>query len=312
MHILFLFLDGIGLGDDNPEHNPFAVAHMPNLTAMSGGKRWLRGIGRVETDRSTFIPTDAQMGIGGKPQSATGQATILTGLNVSDEIGMHYGPKPTPEVSAIIQRASLFTRLTEAGHAAVLLNAFPPRFFKGIDSGKRLRSSVQMAVHAAGIPLMTEQNIYDKSALSVDFTGHGWQAQLGYDDTPLFEPAEAGAHLAMLARQREFTFFDHWVTDYIGHRGAMEDGVRHLEHFDAVMGGLFAAWDDANGLIIFTSDHGNMEDLSNRHHTENAVPTLIVGDAHRSFAEGLQDLTHFTPAILRMFNGGTSRQKKAS
>ena len=37
----------------------------------------------------------------GAPQSATGQATLLTGRNVPAEIGYHYGPKPNPAVSAI-------------------------------------------------------------------------------------------------------------------------------------------------------------------------------------------------------------------
>ena len=34
MHILFLFLDGIGLGEDDPAINPFAIAQMPHLHAL--------------------------------------------------------------------------------------------------------------------------------------------------------------------------------------------------------------------------------------------------------------------------------------
>ena len=37
-----------------------------------------------------------------------------------------------------------------------------------------------------------------------------------------------------------------------------------LATFDEVLGGLVSAWDDAAGLILLTSDHGNLEDLSTR------------------------------------------------
>jgi bisphosphoglycerate-independent phosphoglycerate mutase (AlkP superfamily) len=40
---------------------------------------------------------------------------------------------------------------------------------------------------------------------------------------------------------------------------------------------LLAGWDDASGLVFFTSDHGNMEDLSTRRHTSNPVPGLLIG-----------------------------------
>ena len=41
MHILFLFLDGIGLGSSDPEINPFAKVDMPNLQGLLGGKKLL-------------------------------------------------------------------------------------------------------------------------------------------------------------------------------------------------------------------------------------------------------------------------------
>ena len=44
--------------------------------------------------------------------------------------------------------------------------------------------------------------MYAGTAMSPDWTGEGWRSELGYSDTPLFDPAEAGAHLAKLAQQR--------------------------------------------------------------------------------------------------------------
>jgi bisphosphoglycerate-independent phosphoglycerate mutase (AlkP superfamily) len=64
-----------------------------------------------------------------------------------------------------------------------------------------------------------------------------------------------------------------------------------------VLGGLLEAWDDDAGLIIITSDHGNLEALDHRHHTANPVPTLVIGRDRARFAAGLRDLTHVAPAI---------------
>ena len=61
---------------------------------------------------------------------------------------------------------------------------------------------------------------------------------------------------------------------------------------------LASAWDDGAGLIIITADHGNLEDLSHRHHTPNRVPTFLIGRGRHAFGVGLTDLTHFPPAIL--------------
>jgi bisphosphoglycerate-independent phosphoglycerate mutase (AlkP superfamily) len=56
-------------------------------------------------------------------------------------------------------------------------------------------------------------------------------------------------------------------------------------------------------LVLLTSDHGNLEDLSTRRHTNNPVPALLVGaQALRdSFAASLKDLADVTPAIIQYY-----------
>src|SRR5689334_14406074 len=155
MHILLIFIDGIGLGEDNPAINPFAAANTPTLQALAGGKRWLRSTSRTESERAIFLPTDTRFGVEGRPQSASGQAVILTGRNVPAEIGEHYGPRPNPPIRAILAENNLFKELTAHGKTAALLDAYPPGFFQVINSGKRLRSSIQQAAHEGGIPMLT-------------------------------------------------------------------------------------------------------------------------------------------------------------
>jgi len=113
MHILFLFLDGIGLGDDDPETNPFAAADLPTLHNLTNGKRWLRDIGRQESERAIFIPTDPRMGIAGRPQSGSNQAAMLTGKNIPQMIGKHYGPKPNEDIRKILDEDNFFITVKE-------------------------------------------------------------------------------------------------------------------------------------------------------------------------------------------------------
>lgn len=298
MHVLLIFIDGIGLGADDPAINPFAAADTPTLHALVGNQPWLASTPRTTSERAIFIPTDTRFGVPGRPQSASGQATILTGRNVPEEIGEHYGPKPNPPIRAILAENNLFKTLTSQGKSAALLDAYPPGFFQGIDSGKRLRSSIQEAAFQGGVSIRTVEDLYAGRALSADWTGRGWREMLGYPDAPTYSPAEAGARMADLARAHDFSLFSTWITDEIGHHGEFDRGVSYLELFDAVMAGLLASWRDEDGLIIITSDHGNMEDLSIRQHTENDVPTIVIGAGRQTYAENFHSLIDITPHIL--------------
>jgi hypothetical protein len=302
MRTIFLFLDGIGLGTDHPNINPFARADMPTLRALLGGQNLTASAAPFEGERATLLSVDASLGVDGLPQSATGQAVLLTGINIPKELGYHYGPKPNPPVAKYLNGHTLFSRVTGAGKSAALLNAYPARYFDGIDSGKRLYSSIPLAVTNAGLPLFTKDDFYAGRALSADFTGEGWHSFLGFHDAPVLPAEEAGRKTAELAQRYDFSLFEYWASDYAGHKQDMDWSVRQLETFDGVLRGLLAAWDDSQGIILLTSDHGNMEDLATRHHTDAPVPCLVFGapSARREFCNGLRDLTGIAPAIERM------------
>jgi len=295
-------MDGVGLGKDDPETNPFAAGHMPNLFSLLGNKKLVAGSAPLESERATLLALDAQMGVEGLPQSATGQASILTGLNVPREIGGHYGPKPDQRVRQVIQRGTVFDSLTGRGCRAGLLNAYPQGYFSGIDSGKRLYSAIPLAVTQAGLPLKNTHDYYAGKAIAADFTGQAWRQQLNYPDAPVMGEEESGKHLAALAQEYDFAMFDYWLSDYAGHKQDREGAHTLLESFDRVLGGLLSAWDEQQGIILVTSDHGNLEDLSTRRHPTNPVPALRIGrpDLRKSFSASLHDLAGIAPAILRL------------
>ncbi len=303
MRFLFLFMDGIGLGENDAEINPFVAANMPTLTQLLKGKHMVKGIAPLESGRATLLALDANLDVAGLPQSATGQASLLTGKNVPELVGEHYGPKPNPAVAAILREDNLFIQLTRRGYRAALLNAYPPRYFEGVASGRRLYSAIPLAVTSAGIPLKTAEDFYAGRAFSVDFTGEGWRRQLGYKDTPLMDAEEAGRRLAAVASSCDLAFFEFWPSDYAGHHQDRQSAIDLLQQIDAMLGGLLAEWNDNEGLILITSDHGNMEDLNQRHHTTNAVPALVIGakNLRDKFCSGLKDISGVTPAILQFY-----------
>lgn len=293
-----LFLDGVGLGEDNPTINPLATARMPVLSGLLAGSRLLASAGRVSTAAATLVPTDASLSVPGRPQSATGQTALLTGRNAAALLGEHYGPKPDARLRQMLQQDTLFSRLLATGRSVCYANAFPASYFAAVKRGKRLPGAIPQAVLAAGLALRTAADLAVGQALSVDFTNAAWRDGLGYPDIPLLTPFDAGLNLARLARHHHLTFFEHWATDLVGHRRDLPGAVALLEAFDAFLGGLLTLMDLHTTLVVVTSDHGNVEDCSQRNHTTNPVPTVLIGRHHQAVAEGIRDLTDVAPALL--------------
>jgi phosphopentomutase len=87
----------------------------------------------------------------------------------------------------------------------------------------------------------------------------------------------------------------------------MEAAVELMETFDGVLGGLMEEMIDERGktkeelLVVVTSDHGNMEDLSTRRHTDADVPALVIGNksARDEFIRDMKKITDIAPAIWK-------------
>jgi hypothetical protein len=295
--VIFLFLDGVGLGADDPATNPLAVDAYPTLRRLLDGAAPVLDSGRVTASLAELVPTDAQMGVPGRPQSATGQAAIVTGVNAPLQIGEHYGPRPDARVRTLLDQGTIFSHLADVGARTRFVNAYPQPFFDAVARGKRLLSAIPYAVLAAGQSLPTYENLATGQALSADFTGEGWRTELGYTDAPVYTPSEAGRQIWNLAEDAHFSFFEHWLTDVLGHERALNRAVENFVLFDQVLAGLLEVADMKDTLVIITSDHGNVEDCSHSRHTANPALTLLIGAGRQEFASSLRDLTGFAPAI---------------
>ena len=137
----------------------------------------------------------------GHPQSGTGQASLLTGLNLARIIGRHYGPKPDRKTREIIAKHSYFRRLSESDRSARLLTAYPPRLLANFERGKTLRSSIQQAAFETGEPHFTLEDVMRKRALTAEWTTDSWRRHLRFQDLPQYSPRSAGRLLAGLASE---------------------------------------------------------------------------------------------------------------
>lgn len=302
MNVVLIFLDGVGLGADDPASNPFLHAQLPTLRYLLEGQVPLRGNGAIVTEHATLVPTDATLGVPGLPQSGTGQAALFTGANAPRLLGRHYGPYPDATLRRLVEQQGLFGRLVAAGKRVAFANAYPHRYLDRLKRGTGRCSVTSYAMQAGGVRLRDYDDLCAGRALSAFITNEGWREVLGYTDVPLISAEEAGLTLARLAVEHDFTCFEHYHTDIVGHKLDHARTLAVLEQLDAFLAGVLGGLDLARSLLIVTSDHGNVEDWTTRKHTRNPVPTLLVGAGRQTVASKVADLTHLTPALLDFLN----------
>jgi hypothetical protein len=285
MGVLLLFIDGLGLGEEDPRTNPVARARLGRLRLFRG---------RPAPDPAAcFIPADACLGVPGLPQSATGQTAILTGLNAPAAVGRHINGPCTKSLAALLDGRSLFSRVKAAGGEATFANAYTPEF---LANPPRFLSVSTVAMMRAGLRFRTLADLAGGEALFHDFTNR-LLPERG-NGLPAVTPREAGATLARLVRTHAFTMYEHFLTDRAGHAQDMARGVELLEDLEVLLDAVLAGLDLSVNLVVLASDHGNLEDLSTKRHTRNRVPVLLWGAGAEQAAAGIADISHIAPAIL--------------
>jgi hypothetical protein len=121
--VLLFFIDGLGIGISS-EHNPLArIENVEPLAHFKGEQS------KIIFD-GVLIPTDARLGIEGRPQSASGQTTILTGVNAPKFLGVHKQGFPNQALRDVIAEHSIFLQLKRKNiEPNVFANAYTPKFF---------------------------------------------------------------------------------------------------------------------------------------------------------------------------------------
>lgn len=277
MRLLFLFIDGLGLGARDETRNPLArfPSRFFSLFAEETPALPHDGI---------MIPTLADMGVPGLPQSATGQTALFTGRNAAQAVGHHVPGMPTPTLRKLLDEASFFKHVREQGKRGVFANALSEEYFK--NRGERISASTRALV-AGGFPWLTMDDLRAGRAVSHDLTNE-FLGQMGFA-VPQRTPMESARILAQIARDADFTLFEFILTDTVGHSRDMAQAQEIISRLDTLLAVVLSSLDLKQTTVILSSDHGNFEDLSVKTHTKNKVPTCVWGEG-RSFFAGLQEL----------------------
>ena len=310
MHILLLFLDGVGIGDADPDTNPFMAAALPALHGLLGVSPLTREVVPHHAQRASVVGIDATLGVDGTPQSGTGQASLLTGANAVAVHGRHFGPWVPARLQSRVRDESVLAQAVQAGHRVAFANAYPEEVLAAVpvpsdapplDGRVRrppqfLRAGPPLAALGAGLLTRHSGALAAGDAVASEITNDGWRERLGRTELPTVTAAEAGRNLARITAQHELTLFAHYATDYVGHRGDFAGAVAALERVDAFLGGILDGVTD-DTLIVIVSDHGNIEDVRGGH-TRNPALGIVIGPGHELLARRLKDLTDVTPAIM--------------
>lgn len=308
MRVLLLFLDGVGIGRSDPSRNPFLRARLPVLRELVGDvptldrPRLTRSLTDLEAGgdvpagvrEAVAFPLDATLDVDGTPQSGTGQAALLTGLNAARHFGRHFGPWTPVGLRPLVEERSLLRRTLDGGRSAAFANAYPEDW-----PGERRRRRVAappLAARAAGLLVRHADDLREGRAVASEIVNDGWIRHTGLRDLPRVTPEEAGALLAGIVSGHDLTLFAHYSTDLAGHRGGMDGAVKALERVDRFLGGVLDRL-PRDALLVVASDHGNVEDVTGGH-TRNPVLGVMAGPGAVERADGLTSIMDVMPAIL--------------
>lgn len=304
MHILFVFVDGVGLGASDPDVNPFARADLPALRRLSDGRPWVVDAPIVDCDDHVFRPLDATLGVDGLPQSGTGQAALLTGVNCARLAGRHYGPYPHSKTRPVLAERNLFKQVEaaerELEEPAAFANAYPDRFFEYVKRTDRWTVTTRCCLDSS-TRVRSEDDLRKGLAVPADLTGKKWPVAAEDGMMPADE-REAARRLLRIAADHRLTLFEYYLTDKAGHGRSMATALKVLASLDALLAGILDEMNRAEMLLVLTSDHGNLEDLSTKTHTRNPVPLAALGAGAGSLraARAIDDVT---PALVSLLRG---------
>lgn len=283
--MVFLFIDGVGLREPAAD-NPVNAEVCPSLC-------------RLITHHAK--PIDACLDVPGLPQSATGQSTMFTGVNCAAAMGRHCEGFPSLALRAMIEENNLFLQLKKRGRRVRFADAYLVDSPEDL-TARRFKSVTTVMALTAPETIAVADDLAADRAVMQDITRETIQDR--YPDIPVVTPERAGEHLFAIARENDFTLYEFFQTDVAGHSMDYVRACEVLRVFDRFLG-AFIRYVEAAGLtLVMTSDHGNVENITDRSHTVNPVPFIAVGPKAAFLRERVQSLKDVTPAVLAAFDAG--------
>ncbi|MCQ2395361.1 MAG: peptidase [Kiritimatiellae bacterium] len=283
MKIIYLFIDGVGLRKPAAD-NPVNKEVCPTLWRL------------IERHSK---PIDACLGVEGLPQSATGQATMFTGVNCSAALGKHCEGFPGAELRKIIEDNNLFLELRKRNKRVRFADAYLVDDVGEIAARRFKSVTTVMALTVPESISLTDDLMSDR-ALMQDLTRETIQDR--YPDIPVVPPQRAAEHLFRLALVNDFTLYEFFQTDVSGHSMDYARACAVLRVYDRFLAALVRCTEAAGITLVMTADHGNIEAIGERGHTRNPVPFVVCGPGEGWIRDRVNSLADITPAILEAFD----------
>lgn len=294
MRIVFIFIDGLGIGENDPTKNPCAhpaiqivnrFQHESYPASLPVG-----GIAK---------PIDCQLGIAGLPQSATGQTALFTGINAVQLIGDHLSGFPNQRLRKLLETESIFRKFKTLGKSPAFINAYRPIFFEyGPEALIRYLSVTSIMNWKADLHFFNFQELKLEQAIYHVFTNLEL-IKKGFD-VPFFSAEKAGQIFARVSQNFDLCLYEYFQTDHAGHAQEMSQAVSLLIQLEKFLFTLLNQTDLSCTLVLLTSDHGNIEDLAVKKHTNNPVPLMAWGNRNNDLLDMTETLADVTPALIKL------------
>ncbi len=295
--ICIVFVDGLGIGDPSPETNP-----------LVGASTGVLALYREELPRKALprggmaVGIDACLGVEGIPQSATGQTTLLTGVNGARLVGRHLPGFPNRTLRRLLFERSLLRIARQMGLRAAFVNAYTR--LTNSESFEDLLprvSATTMACLSAGQAFRTLEDLREGRAVYQDFTNEELRER-GFH-VPLWSPDTAGRILAEISAELELCLYEFFRTDRVGHKGDLERAKQVIAELEEFVDSLLSHIDFREQTVLVVSDHGNIEDLATPTHTRNLAFAAAWGWGAEELVSACSSLEDVHPAILRSLAG---------
>jgi len=274
-------MDGVGLRAPAAD-NPICPAVCPTLC------RLIANFG---------TPIDTCLDVPGLPQSATGQATLYTGINAAQAMGRHMEGFPGPSLRALIKAGNLLMSLRGLNRRCRFADAYMADSIEQVRA-RHFQSVTTVMALTCPETLALQDDLRSNQAVCHDIT-RASLLEKGYTGS-VITPAQAAEHLIQIALAHDFTLFEFFLTDLAGHSRRFDQGTSTLALFDAFLSPLDRLAHETGLLFVLTSDHGNIEDMSHHSHTANPVPLVAFGPGAEVMLKNARSLMDVTPRLVHL------------
>lgn len=290
-----IFLDGVGIGKEDYEFNPFFKYGFNTFQTIFGRVPSLK-YSNLMGYRKYLFPVDANLKIKGLPQSGTGQSSLFCGFNAPKLIGKHFGPFPYSTIIPVIKEKHLLVHYKRKG--SYFANAYPKPFFDYLKSGKTRLGVTATCCRLNKIKFNKPANVRNGSALTAEITNDRWNRKLDYK-LPSIKPQTAARRLLRMAAKYKFTLYEFYLLDHLGHLRLKNDFEEIYNLLDVFLFTILTELNENNLTVIICSDHGNFEDLSTKSHTRNPALAITAGRYAEELFNSVKSLNQFKPAIIK-------------